>query len=75
MATVIPRNTRYGIHFLYQARLKGSPSISQTSPLEIGAEKLGEDVEHALRTVLPLPWEEIPLDDKSIRPQPLHYSQ
>jgi len=66
MATVLPRKTKQGLHYLCQVRLKGYPSLSQTFARESEAVKWGEDVEHALRNGLPLPGEEIPLDDKSI---------
>lgn len=66
MATVLTRKTRHGLHYLCQVRLKGFPSLSQTFTRESQAVKWGEDVEHALRNGLPLPGEELPLDDKSI---------
>ncbi|MFV0437503.1 MAG: tyrosine-type recombinase/integrase [Desulfopila sp.] len=66
MATITERKRKRGTVYKAEVALKGYPRKSATFDRRSDAVRWGEDVEHALLNNLPLPGEELPLDDKSI---------
>lgn len=67
MANITARKRNKGIVYRVEVNLKGHPRQSATFDRKSDAIRWGEDVEHALKNGLPLPGEDIPLDDKSIK--------
>jgi integrase len=66
MARIRRQETKSGVVYRVEVRLKGYPEQRATFDRKGEAVTWAEDVEHALRNNLPLPGEELPLDDKRI---------
>lgn len=75
MATITVRKGKKGVTYRAGVNLVGHPRQTATFDRKSDAIKWGEDVEHALANGLPLPGEEIPLDDKSIEAAVVDYLQ
>lgn len=66
MAYIEEREGKKGKSFRVTVRKKGFEPVSATFYRRSDAIRWGEDVEHALLNNLPLPGEDLPLDDKSL---------
>lgn len=75
MAYIETRKRSKGTVYICQVKRKGYQTIARTFNRKSDAVAWGEDVEYALLNGLPLPGEEIPLDDKSIEAAVVDYLQ
>jgi len=66
MAFIREVRNKQGVAYKVDVRIKGHPPQYGTFDRRSDAVRWGEDVEHAIRNNLPLPGEELPLDDMSI---------
>ena len=66
MAYIEERKRQKGVVYRVNIRLKGYPVQNASFDRKSDAMRWAEETEHALRHNLPLPGEELPLDDKGI---------